>query len=71
MNDKMQQFLETLIPYLIFGVMIAIFLGLLYIFSYLLVWGIIIGAIVWGVATAKNYFYPKDPEKKGRVIDHK
>lgn len=45
MNDKFSpgKIFENLVPFLIAGVAIALFFGLLFMFSYVLIWGLIIG----------------------------
>ncbi|MCW8408656.1 hypothetical protein OQJ13_06665 [Legionella sp. PATHC035] len=79
MNDKFQlgKIFENLVPFIIAGCAIALFFGLLFMFSYVLVWGIIIGAILWLVATIKQYLFPSSSTKKevikkneGRIIEH-
>lgn len=72
MNDKLQQMIETLIPFLVIGVAIALLFGLLMMFSYVLVWGLLIGGVLWLVALAKQFLFPSTSEKKeaGRIIEH-
>ena len=77
MNEKLpfQQFFATMVPFIIAGIAIALFIGLLFMFSYVLIWGLIIGGILWLVTTAKNYLFPPaavNPEarKQGRIIEH-
>lgn len=70
MNDKFQTALETLIPYLILGCAIALIVGLVFLFSYVLMWGLLIGAVLWLIALAKSFLFPgKKKESKGRIID--
>ena len=72
MNDKIQQYLENLAPFLVLGVAIALFVGFLFMFSYILIWGVIIGGMLWLITIAKSYFFPEEPNKKdnGRIIEH-
>lgn len=72
MNDKLQKILENLIPFFVLGVAIALVIGLLFMFSYLLIWGLIIGGILWLASLAKEYLFPAATDKKsqGRVIEH-
>lgn len=72
MNNKLQQLLEQLIPFILFGIAIALVIGLFIMISYVLVWGIMLGAIIWAGYAIKNYFFPPySPEKKdGRIIEH-
>jgi hypothetical protein len=79
MNDKSPflKIFENLVPFIIAGVAIALFLGLLVMFSYVIVWGLIIGGILWIVATVKEYLFPSTSTKtevikknQGRIIEH-
>lgn len=72
MNNKIAEIFETLIPFMVMGVAIALFFGLLFMFSYVLVWGFIIGGVLWLVTVAKQFLFPKTTAKKdeGRIIEH-
>lgn len=72
MNDKLQKILETLVPFVVLGMAIALFIGLLFMFSYILVWGLLIGGALWLVAVVKSYLFPNESasKEKGRVIEH-
>ncbi len=73
MNDKLQKLLETLIPFIVLGVSIALLFALLIMFSYLLAWGLLIGGVLWLIALAKQYFFPShktDQKSQGRIIEH-
>jgi hypothetical protein len=73
MNDKMKSAMQALIPFLLIGMAIALLLGLLFMFSYVLVWGLIIGGVLWLVTVIKNFFFPSKQittARSGRVIDH-
>ncbi len=79
MNDKFSpgKIFENLVPFLIAGVAIALFFGLLFMFSYVLVWGLLIGGILWLITTIKQYLFPSSSTKtevikksQGRIIEH-
>lgn len=73
MNNKFDKILQSILPFIAFGVMIAISVVLFIFFSYLLIWGIIIGFFIWVFAIIRSYFSspkPKNKPKKGRVIEH-
>ena len=76
MNTKLKPFLETIIPFFMLGIGIALAIGLFILFSYLFVWGLIIGAILWAISLIKTYFFStnnlskKVSDTKGRVIEH-
>jgi uncharacterized membrane protein YgaE (UPF0421/DUF939 family) len=72
MNDKLEKIIENIVPFIVIGVGIAIVIGLLFMFFYVAIWGVIIGGILYLVALAKQYFFPSEPAKKeqGRIIEH-
>lgn len=74
MNDTIKKVIETLIPFIIIGVAIALFVGLLFMFFYIALWGLLIGGVLWLAAMAKNYFFPAkattSPKDQGRIIEH-
>lgn len=72
MNNKFKQMLELLPTFIILGIAIAMVIGLFIMLSYVLVWGLLLGAIIWLVVMIKNYFFPQSSQDKkaGRVIEH-
>ena len=78
MRTKITAFFETLIPFLVLGVAVALLLGLAFVFAYVLIWGLIIGGILWLVMAVKQYFFSNTSKKtihpsakdKGRIIEH-
>lgn len=72
MSDKLQKLFENLVPFILIGIAIAIFIALLFMFFYVAVWGLIIGGVLWLVALAKQYLFPETPANKeeGRIIEH-
>lgn len=72
MNDKMQKIVENLIPFVMIGVGIALFIGLLFMFFYVAIWGLVIGGVLWLATLAKQYLFPDKSATKaeGRVIEH-
>ncbi|AHE66127.1 hypothetical protein Loa_00557 [Legionella oakridgensis ATCC 33761 = DSM 21215] len=56
MNNKLQQILEHLIPFIMLGIAIAFAVGLLMMFFYVVIWGIIIGGFIWLVVFIKTIF---------------
>ena len=72
MNDKLARLFQQLIPYLMLGIVIACTIGLFILFYYIVLWGLVIGFIIWLTATIKGYFFSKKDLRKssaGRVID--
>jgi 5-bromo-4-chloroindolyl phosphate hydrolysis protein len=72
MNDKLQTAFQNLIPFILIGVVIALFIGLLFMFFYIAVWGLIIGGVLWIAALVKQYLFPSKSvdKEQGRVIEH-
>lgn len=72
MNNYLKRFTESLFPFVILGISIALFIGLFIMFSYLLLWGLFIGVICWALFMIKEYFFPKKPKTttQGRIIEH-
>ena len=73
MNKTLQQIFEHLIPFIILGVAISLIIGLFIMLSYVLVWGVVLGAIIWLAVMIKNYLFPSQAseQRKGRIIEHK
>ncbi len=76
MKDKPLIF-QNLVPFFVVGISIALLLALLFVFAYVLVWGLIIGGILWIGYALKCYFFPSETahkpiqkKEKGRIIDH-
>ncbi len=71
MNNKLQELFEQVIPFIVLGIAIALIIGLFIMLSYVLFWGILLGALIWVAVLIKNYLFPSLPSKKeGRVIEH-
>ncbi len=77
MNDKLQrvfgQLLIAIGPYIVLGIAVSCIIGLFIISWYLIVWGLMIGIILWLCALIKrSLFSEKQPitKTKGRIIDH-
>ena len=62
MNLSFKKILQTFVPFLILGIVIAGIVGLLIMFSYVFLWGIFIGAVLWLVNFIKNALFM--PRKK-------
>lgn len=73
MNDKLKPILENLATFLLLGVALALVIGLFIMLSYVLVWGLLIGGVLWLISLIYGYFLV-DKEKlsssKGRIIEH-
>ncbi len=68
-----RQVLQGIGPCLLLGVAIAGTIGLFILFSYVLLWGMLIGTILWVSALIHRAIFSKQSPHKnqpGRVIDH-
>ena len=71
MNNRIQQILEQLVPFVVLGVAIALVIGLFIMLTYVMFWGVFFGAIIWVAMKIKNYLFPSPLVKhEGRVIEH-
>lgn len=74
MNDNIKRLFENLIPFILLGVAIALVIGLFIMLSYVLVWGLIIGGIMWLGSFIYGYLFPDKtklpPSSEGRIIEH-
>ena len=78
MNNKFQlpKIFETLAPFIIAGIAIALFIGILCVFSYVLIWGLMIGGALWLISVIKDIIFPKttkppvSKKNSGRIIEH-
>ena len=76
-HDKLQRiFRQALIalgPFIVLGVVIACVVGLFILSYYVLLWGVVIGFILWVSSLVKHYLFKKKttPQKTtGRIIDN-
>jgi len=72
MNEKFKQMLEQLPTFIILGIAIALLIGLFVMLSYVVVWGLLLGGVIWIIFLIKNYFLPSASSDKhdGRIIEH-
>ena len=72
MNNKLKQMLELLPTFIIMGIAIALIIGLFIMLSYVVVWGLILGGLLWVGVVIKNYLCPSQSvsKNKGRIIEH-
>lgn len=72
----MKKILDRLIPFVVLGVVLVIFVFGIIFLSYLLIWGAIIGLILFVIGWVKEKFSRtrgrSSPEmkKEGRIIEH-
>jgi hypothetical protein len=75
MPQLLKHLFQQLPPFILLGISIALGIGIFMLFSYMLLWGLLIGAVLWGINLVVQYFRsvsepPASKPSKGRVIDH-
>ncbi len=72
MNEKLKQMLGQLPTFIILGIAIALLIGLFVMLSYVVVWGLLLGGVIWLIVMLKNYLFPPPSSEKndGRIIEH-
>lgn len=73
MSNAVEKFLSKLMPFFILGVTLAVTLGLFFVFSYVIFWGLLFGGVLWLLSTIRQFFVAKPPQEKkreGRIIEH-
>lgn len=76
-NFSIKKIFENIAPFLVAGIAIVLFFYLFLIFSYLLIWGLVIGGVLWMAVMIKQYLFPPASTKieivrkeEGRIIEH-
>jgi hypothetical protein len=76
MSNKLSKIFQPLVPFLIAGIAIALVIGLLIMFSYVIVWGLLIGGILWLLSVLKELIFSNTTKSisakktQGRIIEH-
>jgi hypothetical protein len=76
MNNDVKILINSFVPFVMLGIAVSLIIGLVIMFSYVLVWGIFIGVILWAAASIKDYFFPNAmaPNKmilRRRIIEYR
>ncbi|OGV40436.1 MAG: hypothetical protein A3F46_04185 [Legionellales bacterium RIFCSPHIGHO2_12_FULL_42_9] len=76
MNNYLKVLINSIVPFVLLGIAVSLIIGLAIMFSYVLVWGILIGVILWIVTSIKEFFFPSATTQnkvviRGRIIEHK
>jgi len=73
MSKSWHRVVNSLVPFIMFGIVIALFVGLIIMFSYVLFWGLIIGIILWIAAVITDFLFPapRNISLHGRIIEYK
>lgn len=72
MSQRPTRLTEQLAPYLMIGVSLALLVGIFIMLSYVLVWGLLVGVVLWVIVRIKLFFTQKSsPDAHaGRIIEH-
>ena len=73
MNNYLRLLMSGLVPFIMLGIAVALLVGLIVVFSYILLWGMLIGVILWIGASIKEYFFPSKSNmtiRRGRIIEY-
>lgn len=67
--------IDKLLPYLYIGIAVALLIGFLIILSYVFIWGVLIGVVLYLGMLIKERFFSGNQninhkKRKGRVIEH-
>ena len=67
-----KKIIESIIPFMVAGVIIALCVGLLWLFFSIAIWGLLIGGILWIGTVTVQYLFPGESStrEEGRVIEH-
>lgn len=70
--NKLELFFEQLLPFILAGIALALVVGLVVVFSYVLLWGVLLGFVIWIIYFVKNLFSRSRSTKKkdGNIIEH-
>lgn len=70
----MQKFLQQLVPFLILGIIIVVLIAGVMLFSYLLIFGSLVGLVLFGINWFKEKLFPSKnltrTKQTGRTFDN-
>lgn len=80
MNTLFKSIIKQLPPFIVLGIAIALMISLLIFFSYVVLWGLLVGGVLWIIMAVKQFLFPENTppqkesriakKKEGRVIEH-
>ena len=76
MKNTIKRLIDAILPFILLGVAVAIFIALFVFFSVILFWGLVIGTVIYLVSVIKNKFFPNKSRRQqsqqhaGRIIEH-
>jgi hypothetical protein len=73
MNNLWQRLTENFVPFIMLGIAVSLIIGFFIMFSYILLWGFMIGVVLWIASAVKEYFFPNENNItiRGRIIEYK
>lgn len=72
----MKNLLSKLVPFIFLGVLLVVLVAGFILLSYLLIWGAIVGLVLFVIAWIREKLFPSkqltqtEKPKSGRIIDH-
>lgn len=71
MNNSFERLISGIVPFIMLGIAVSLMIGLVIMFSYVLLWGVFIGFVLWAIVSVKEYFFPsKKINIRGRIIEY-
>jgi len=72
----MNKVVAKIVPFLFLGIMLVILVAGVILLSYLLIWGAVVGLVLFSIAWIREKLFPSkhlaktEKPKSGRIIDH-
>ena len=77
MKTQFNRMLEKFVPFLVVGISLVSVFALMILFSYLFIWGLIVGGVIWLATLIKQHFGRHASQntihsshRQGRIIEH-
>ncbi len=64
------KFTQQLPAFLLFGIALALVIGLFVVFAYVVFWGMLLGLILWVGVALSSYFKKPKVRRQGEIIDY-
>lgn len=75
---KMNRFISQIIPFILFGILLVLFVVGIILFSYLLILGAVVGLVLFIIQWIRMKFFPskhlsnyQHSKRSGRTFDHR
>lgn len=72
MHKSVPKIFDRVMPFLIMGFTVAFLIAALVFLSYILLWGVLIGLVLFAINYIRQRFFAKadNGEQSGRIIEH-